>query len=149
MRLELSISESQALANRLRELRHQIDLMELEWAAGAACLAGTGYHELQGSQHASDFLRHHCAMGEGAVKDRMAVGCCRDVLPESVQALCGGEIGFPHLVQMAHTANAVRRSGGPDRAFEEHKLLERARTESVGRFWHTCQNYLHACSPDH
>jgi Domain of unknown function (DUF222) len=149
MRLELSISEAEALANRLRELRHQIDLMELEWAAGAAGLAGTGYHELQGSQRASDFLRHHCGMGEGAVKDRMAVGCYREVLPESVQALCGGEIGFPHLVQIAHTASAVRRSCGPDHPFDERRLVERARTESVGRFWHTCQNYLHACCPDH
>jgi len=59
-----------------------------------------------------------------------------------------GEIGFPHLVQMSHTASAVRRACARSDAFDEDKLLERARTESVGRFWHTCQNYLHACNPD-
>ena len=70
MHLEASISEAESLATRLRELRHQIDLMELEWADGAARLAASGYHGEGGWQKPSDFLRHHCRMGEGAVKDR-------------------------------------------------------------------------------
>jgi len=32
--------------------------------------------------------------------------------------------------------------------FEEAPLLEKAREESVGRFWNTCQDFLHACSPE-
>jgi hypothetical protein len=149
MRLALSISEAEALANSLRERRRLIDRMELAWAVDAARLAESEYHRLEGSQQASDFLRHHCQMGEGAVKDRLAVGSQIHKLWDSAQAMQRGEVGFPHLVQMAHTASAVRRACGLSHAFDEAKLLDRARTESVGRFWHTCQNYIHACSPDH
>jgi len=148
MRLELSISEAETLADSLRERRRLIDRLELEWAADAARLATTDHHRLEGSEKAADFLRHHCQMGEGAVKDRLAVGSQLHKLWESARAMQKGEIGFPHLVQMAHTASAAWRACGSTHVFEEAKLLERARTESVGRFWHTCQNYLHACNPD-
>src|SRR2546421_12709902 len=114
----VSSSEAEALATRLRELRHQIDLMELEWAGIAAYLAGTGYSEEQGSEKPSDFLRHHCQMGEGAVKDRLAVGCNREQLAQSVEAMQDGEIGFSHLAHMAHTASAVRRACGTSHVFD-------------------------------
>ena len=149
MRLELSSSEAEALANSLRELRHQIDLMELRWAVDADRLAASGYHEEVGCQKPSDFLRHHCKMGEGAVKDRLAVAHHCHRLAESAQALVEGEIGFAHLVVMAHTAGSCSEGGQSEVAFDERKLLDRARSESVGRFWHTCQNYVHACNPDH
>jgi len=110
MRLEMSISEAEALADSLRERRRLIDRMELEWAADAARLATADHHRLEGSEKASDFLRHHCQMGEGAVKDRLAVGSQLHKLWESATAMRNGEIGFPHLVQMAHTASAVWRA---------------------------------------
>jgi len=110
MRLEMSISEAEALADSLRERRRLIDRMELEWAVGAARLAATDHHLAVGSQQPSDFLRHHCQMGEGAVKDRLAVGSQLHKLWETATAMRNGEIGFPHLVQMAHTASAVWRA---------------------------------------
>ena len=147
MRLEMSNSEAETLADSLRELRHQIDLMELEWAVGAARLAGSGYHEEIGWQKPSDFLRHHCRMGEGAVKDRLAVARSCGQLARSGAALIEGEIGFAHLVVLAHTVGSLR--GGPGEvAFDEQQLLDKAREQTMGRFWHTCQNYLHACDPD-
>jgi hypothetical protein len=54
MRLEMSTSEAEALATSLRELRHQIDLMELRWAADAARLAASGYHGEQACQNPSE-----------------------------------------------------------------------------------------------
>src|SRR6266513_3349038 len=107
MRLDLSNSEAEALAESLRELRHRIDLMELEWADGAASLAASGYHEEIGWQKPSDFLRHHCRMGEGAVKDRLAVARHGGRLDESVEAVIEGGIGFAHLVVMAHAAGCL------------------------------------------
>lgn len=143
MRLGMSISEARELATSLRERRHHIDLEEARWAADAARLADSGYHELEGFFRPSDFLRHHCRMGEGAVRDRLSVGRRLGDMPESQAALIDGEIGFGHLVVMAQTANSQ-----PTGAFDELALLEKAKEETVNRFWHTSQNYLHACDAE-
>src|SRR5205823_11231922 len=131
MRLELSTSEAESLADSLRERRRQIDLMELDWAVDAARLAASGYHEEIGWRKASDFLRHHCRMGEGAVKDRLAVARHSGQLAESERAVVAGEIGFAHLVVMAHSAESLL-GASREIAFDEQKLLGRAREESVG-----------------
>src|SRR5256885_17265111 len=104
MRLDLSNSEAAGLAQSLRELRHRIDLMELEWADGAARLAASGYHEEIGWQKPSDFLRHHCRMGEGAVKDRLAGARHGGQLAERGPAVIGGGIGVGRLVLVGHGA---------------------------------------------
>src|ERR1700736_6798476 len=112
MRLEMSPARAAALADSLRELRHQIDLLELRWADGAARLAAAGYHQEIGWQKPADFLRHHCRMGEGAVKDRLAVARTCGQLAQSGRAVIEGEIGFAHLVVMAHTAGSLRGGHG-------------------------------------
>jgi hypothetical protein len=81
-------------------------------------------------------------MGEGAVRDSLAVGNNLHRLQHTEAALHDGRIGFGHVVVMAHTANA----GG--QAFDERPLLRKAVAESVNRFWHTCQSYLHPCDPE-
>jgi len=138
----LSRSEAKALADDLGARRRRLDREELRWAVDAARLAASGYHLEVESPRASDFLRHHCRMGEGAVRDRLAVGNQIHRLPLTAQAMAEGRIGLGHVIVMAHTANA--RGQG----FDERPLLEKALAESVGKFWHSCQNYLHACDPD-
>src|SRR6266851_1703109 len=62
-------------------------------------------------------------------------------LPESVQAVKGGEVGFAHLTVMARTLNAV-----PER-FQEGRLLEQARESSPGKFHYICRHFRHAADP--
>ena len=143
----MSSEEARLLAADLRDRRRQIDRLELSWALDAQRLAESGYHQLAGSRRPVDFLRHHCDMAEGAVNDRLAVGRQIDRLAASAEAVWQAEIGFGHLVVMAHVAQ--RLAARPGRlGFEEAPLLEKARAESVGRFWNTCQDFLHACSPE-
>jgi hypothetical protein len=143
----MSSEEARLLASDLRERRRQIDRLELTWAVDAQRLAESGYHELMGSRRPVDLLRHHCDMAEGAVHDRLAVGRQIDQLAASAHAVWEAEIGFGHLVVMAHVAQKL--AARPGRlGFDEAPLLEKAREESVGRFWNTCQDFLHACSPE-
>jgi hypothetical protein len=71
----------------------------------------------------------------------LAVGKNLERLPESVQAMKSGEVGFAHLTVMARTMNAV-----PER-FQEGRLLEQARENSPGKFHHICRHFRHAADP--
>src|SRR5229473_1958670 len=73
--------------------------------------------------------------------DCLAVGKNLERLPESVQAVKGGEVGFAHLTVMARTLNAV-----PER-FQEGRLLEQARENSPGKFHYVCRHFRHAADP--
>ena len=138
----VSREQARDLADDLRDRRQRIDREELQWAQDAAALAASGYHLQMESPRASDFLRHHCRMAEGAVRDRLAVGNQMDKLRLTELAMREGEIGFGHVIVMAHTA------GARGAEFDEAHLVGKALEESVGKFWHTCQNYLHAADPD-
>jgi len=59
-------------------------------------------------------------------------------MPESLQAISNGEIGFAHVKAMARTANVVGTK------FEEAPLLEKARENSPGKFYYICNHYRHA-----
>jgi hypothetical protein len=80
-------------------------------------------------------------MTRNAAADRVAVGERIDSLPESEQALWNGEVGLAHLVVMARTANAVGER------FQESDLIEKARENSPGKFFHQCMHYRHSADP--
>jgi hypothetical protein len=71
----------------------------------------------------------------------IAVGENLERLPQTVQAVTDGEIGFPHLKTMARTANFI--GGG----FDETKLLPKARDNSAGKFYYICDHYRHSLDP--
>src|SRR5438094_1474770 len=81
-------------------------------------------------------------MNSGPAGAAVAVGKNLEQLPESVQAMKSGEIGFAHLTVMARTANAV-----PARV-QEGRLLEKARESSPGKVFHTCRHFRHAADPE-
>ena len=135
----------------LDELEHRrlkIDRQELEWSVILAGVADSGQHQRFGFHNPVDWLRIRFCMGEGAIRDRITVGRQCRKLPLAVEAMECGEIGFGHLVEMARTAEALERAQGGDFAFAEAKLLKAARTETVGRFHFTCENYRHACNAE-
>ena len=129
------------LAAELISFRHQIDLLELRFSLLCAEFAQTDHYEDEGSATAIDWIRFNCAMTSNAAADRVAVGQQVAGLPESVQALAQGKIGFAHLSVMARTAGAVGER------FCESELLEQACENSPGKFHHLCRHYRHAADP--
>jgi hypothetical protein len=77
-------------------------------------------------------------MTSNAAADLIAVGKNLHRMPQSVEAVFRGEIGFAHLKAMARTAIALG-----DR-FVEAPLLEKARENSPGKFYYICHHYRHA-----
>jgi hypothetical protein len=128
---ELSPAE---LGERLIELRHGIDLLELRFAREAATFATTDEYEIQGSNSPIDWVRHNCAMSIGAAARAVATGEAADRPPASVAALEAGRSGFAHLALLAGTERAVSGGGG----FDERPLLELALENSVSRFAQDC-----------
>src|SRR5579864_1861647 len=129
------------LAEKLIQLRHVIDFLELSFAQTAADFAETEEYEEQGSVSAIDWIRINCHMTSSAAADRVRVGDHLDQLPDSVYAMARGEIGFAHLSVLARTAGAL-----PD-SFQESDLLDKAREVSPGRFHHQFRHYRHAADP--
>src|SRR3989441_4425691 len=122
-------------------LRKVIDQLELKFSRLAAEFVKTEFWEDQGSASPYDWVRFNCHMTSNAAGDRVAVGELASNLPESIQALDDGEIGFAHLTVMARTANAVGQ------AFDETKLLKLAHENSPGKFHYKCLHYRHSVSP--
>jgi hypothetical protein len=113
-------------------------MQTLSFAQEAAEFAATDAWDEDGSASAIDWLRFNCHLTSTVAADRIAVGESLQRMPESVQAMVQGEIGFTHLKEMARTADAVGNT------FEEHALLEKAREHSPGKFHYICNHYRHA-----
>jgi Domain of unknown function (DUF222) len=128
------------LGERLIELRHGLDLLELRFAREAATFATTDEYEAQGSTSAINWVRHQCAMSVNAAARAIATGEAAERLPASVAAMEAGRIGFAHLALLAGTERAVTGGGG----FDEHPLLELALENSVSRFAQDCTHARHA-----
>src|SRR5579859_2284756 len=131
---------------RLIQRRHAIDVLELEWSQEAAALAATKYYEYEGFATPLEWIRVSCKMTGPQAADRVAVGEQVATMPESVQALESGEIGFAHLMVMARTAQALQRSRTAT-PFDEKTVLETARANTVGRLYYDCQHLRHAQDP--
>src|SRR2546421_269300 len=136
----ISIEPGQATADTLIRLRQQIDLLELAFSRLASNCESSDYYEDEGFTSPINWIRVNCHMNAGAVADRIAVGDCMDQLPESLQSVNAGDVGFAHLVVMARTAQAV-----PD--FDESELLRDAKKGTPGKFHHHCDHYRHAKDP--
>jgi hypothetical protein len=63
-------------------------------------------------------------------------------MPESIQAMHAGEIGFAHMPVMARTAKAVGD------VFDEKVLLAKAKKVTAGKFYYKAQQYRHSVQPE-
>jgi Domain of unknown function (DUF222) len=100
------------LGQHLIQLRHGIDLLEVDFSATAAIFADTNEYDLQGSTTAIDWIRHQCRMSGHAAARAVAAGDQMHRLPLSVAALDAGEIGFAHFSLLAGTARALEGVSG-------------------------------------
>src|SRR5438552_19187215 len=132
------LQEDAELGSRLVELRGYIDDLELQFAELTAEFEKSKHWGNQGSNSAIDWIRFNCHMTSNAAADRVAVGERVGQLPESLQAMRAGDIGFAHLTVMARTANAVGE------AFDEQRLVQLARDNSPGKFHYQCLHYRHS-----
>jgi hypothetical protein len=126
------------VAEELRQVLHESDLLQLRAAGLAARFAATKYYDEQGYATPIDWIRFNCHLTTNAAADLIAVGKNLQRMPESAQAVSQGEIGYAHAKAMARTANAVGAK------FAEAPLLEKARENSAGKFYYICNHYRHA-----
>jgi len=131
------------MGERLIERRRMLDLEELMWAKQAAEFAATDEFERDGFVHPIDWIRINCHMTIPQATDRLAVGERIDEMPESVDALLAGEIGFAHLVVMSKTAEALKDARCPT-PFEEGMLLEQAKENTAGKLHYISRHLRHA-----
>jgi hypothetical protein len=130
----------------MREVSRCRDLLELKFSEMAAAFATTDEYDLDGSVSPVHWIRHQCHMGSGAAADRVAVGERLTNMPESAEALAGGQIGFAHLALIARTATALAETNS-QKMFDETHLLKKAKEFSVGRFRIFCDHQRHANDP--
>jgi len=128
--------------DRLKAIRRQIDLLEVEFAHEAHEFAQTDEYAHDASVTPIDWLRHQCHMTQPAAANAVKVGEHLEDLPESVEGVAAGELGFAHLAVLAWTAHRV---GAP---FNELELLDKARESSPGRLVDLCLKYEHARNPE-
>lgn len=117
------------------------DQQNLFIARLAAELAKRDKYDDDGFVSPIDWMRFNGHMTSGAAANSVAVGKAMHCMPESVDAMASGEIGFAHLTVMARTAEDLG-----DR-FDESVLLNKARESSPGKFHYICTHYRHAADP--
>jgi hypothetical protein len=123
--------------------RRELDVLELMWSRDAVRFSATNHYDDDGFNSPYDWIRVNCHMNSGQVLDRIAVGEQVEAMPESLQAMLAGEIGFQHLVVMARTAEALNESATAA-AFDEQLLLNKAKENTPGRLHHISLHLRHA-----
>ena len=126
------------IGEELKRVLHERDLLDLRASDLAARFAGSDEYDEQGCATAIDWIRLNCHLTSTVAADLVSVGKNLQRMPESVQAVSNGEIGFAHLKAMARTAAALGTK------FDEAPLLDKARESSPGKFYYLCQHYRHA-----
>jgi hypothetical protein len=130
--------QASELAEELKQVLHERDLLDLRASELAARFAATNEYDEQGYATPIDWIRFNCHMTSNAASDLIAVGKNLQRMPESVHAVSKGEIGFAHIKAMARTANAVGTK------FDVALLLKKALENSPGKFYYICNHYRHA-----
>src|SRR5487761_48055 len=135
---DVQADEGRAVGEELKQVLHEVDVLLVRAAGLAARYAATNHYDVAGYVSPIDSIRFNCHLTSQVAGDLVAVGENLERMPESIQAVNQGEIGFAHLKAMARTAAAVGTR------FSETKLLEKARESSPGKFYYICHHYRHA-----
>ncbi len=138
--------DTRTCGERLIAKAHELSLMHLSFAREAATFAATNEFDQGGSNTPIDWIRFNCHMTGPAAADYVAVGNRIDELPQSVDALAEGSVGYGHVVVMARAADALFRSRTAT-VFDERRFLNQALENSVGKFHYICRHARHAADP--
>jgi hypothetical protein len=137
----LATASLKEITAEMVRVRHDIDERKLYFSQLAAAVAGFDYWD-DGSDTAIEWITFECKVTRNDAADSISVGEQLSRLPESVQAMRAGEIGFAHMPVMARTAKAVGD------VFDESVLLRKARDCSAGKFYYKAQQYRHSVQPE-
>ena len=94
-------SDPSDVANQLVQLRAGMERLEVMFSQTAGTFAATDEYENLGATSPIEWLRHNCKMTSTAAAERICVGEQLERMPQMVEALFAGRVGFGHL---AHTA---------------------------------------------
>jgi Domain of unknown function (DUF222)/HNH endonuclease len=134
------LSDDELAETYIRACRRR-DQEDLFIARLAAEFAKRDKYDLDGFVSPIDWMRFNGHVTSGAAANSVVVGESMHRMPESIEAMHGGELGFAHLTVMARTAEALG-----DR-FDESALIKKARESSPGKFHYICTHYRHAADP--
>jgi hypothetical protein len=134
------LSDDELAETYIRACRRR-DQEDLFIARVAAELAKRDKYDDDGFVSPIDWMRFNGHVTSGAAANSVAVGESMHRMPESVEAMHGGEIGYAHLTVMARTAEALGER------FDESVLIKKARESSPGKFHYLCTHYRHAADP--
>src|ERR1700694_298715 len=144
--IDAADEDTRGRRERLIAKGHVLALLQLPFAREAAEFAHTNDPEEAGTATAIDWIRIHCHMTVPAAADYVSVGEHVCELPQTIDALAEGNIGFGHMVAMSRTANALSNSPSAP-AFNERQFLKQALENTVGKFHHICRHARHAADP--
>jgi hypothetical protein len=136
----LATASLQEITAEIVRVRRDIDERKLYFSQLAAAVAGFDYWD-DGCSTAIEWITFECKVTRNDAADSIAVGEQLSRMPESIQAMRAGEIGFAHMPVVARTAKAVGD------AFDEKVLLKKARDCSAGKFYYKAQQYRHSVQP--
>ena len=122
------------------------DLLDLELSRLAAVFARSGEAERQGANGNVEWLRFHGNMSINTAARCLTVGEHLAEMPKATAEVETGKIGYGHVGYIAANASWGKHTKGAV-PFDEGPLLDRARNESVSRFWHTCMAMRHVQDP--
>ena len=131
---------------QLVRMREVIDRLEVSFSQLSATFAATEEFENDGAVSAIDWIRHHAKMSGSEAARRVCVGEQLERMPQFVESLFEGRVGFGHLVNTAYAARKLCSSGTGE-GFDEADLLEQAEALSVGKFLYACRHYVHSRDP--
>src|SRR5438270_3398033 len=110
---------------RLVAMRCDINRRELEFSRLAAEFARVFEADPELDTGAVAWIKSECRMSGHAAAERVCVGEQLERLPQSVDALTEGRVGFAHLALLAWTSAALSQSETAQ-PFSENPLLRRA-----------------------
>src|SRR5260370_13762069 len=125
------------LESEMVQVQSERDERKLYFSRLAAALAELGCWDDE-SDTAINHIAFTCHVSRNDASDAIAAGEQLSRMPESIQAMREGEIGFAHLPVMARTAKAVGD------AFDESGLLKKARKCSAGKVDDKAQQERHS-----
>src|SRR5262245_34578688 len=139
--LGTALAAREEIGPKLVSLRHEIDLLELDFAWMAAQFASTDEYEEDGANTPIDWIRINCHLTGPAAAESVAVGESLGELEKSTVGVLNGALGYAHMTVLARTAQALGE------AFNERDLLEKALENSPGKLHYLCRHYRHARKP--
>jgi len=133
-------SDPAHVASQLVQLRSVMDRLEVVFSQTAATFAATDEYQNQGATSPIEWVRHNCRMTSTAAAEKVCVGEQMERMPQFVESLFAGRVGFGHLAHTARTARKLMNSA-TGAGFDETELLERAEGMSVGKFGYAVRHF--------